>query len=131
MFLQFWNNSALESLSWMPDDNGVISEYAEYWPSFVQRYGDLIGIDAIQVGEQTAANIQWLLAEIANAPRTIVHSDLRADNLLFGTNSSQNTVRIIDWQLAIRSMGAFDIARLLGGSEPPLSSTPRRQSDSE
>lgn len=115
----FWDNSALDSLSWMPDDNGIVSQFSQYWPAFVQQLGDLIGADGVQVGEQAASNIHWLQAQMRCAPRTIVHSDLRADNLLFGADNSENAVKILDWQLAVRSMGAFDIARLLGGSEPP------------
>ena len=50
-------------------------------------------------------------------PPTLVHADLRADNLLFGPVGTPDEVIIIDWQLAIRGMGAFDIARLMARGE--------------
>ena len=50
-------------------------------------------------------------------PPTIVHCDLREDNLLFGKPGTPEEVLIVDWQLAIRGMGAYDIASLQGGSE--------------
>src|SRR5262249_59825465 len=45
-----------------------------------------------------------------------VHSDYRADNLLFDAPSRPDPVVVLDWQLAIRSRGALDVARLLCGS---------------
>jgi thiamine kinase-like enzyme len=49
---------------------------------------------------------------------TLVHGDLRADNLLFGRHPARSEIVILDWQLANRSLGAIDLARLLGGREP-------------
>lgn len=45
-------------------------------------------------------------------PVTLLHGDLRADNLLF----SKGRVFLVDWQIAARGLGTFDLARLIGGS---------------
>src|SRR5207253_5419777 len=81
---------------------------------------DVVGAAGRAVGERLlGGGAAWVEAEIERRPRTVVHSDLRADNLLFGTPGSDDAVLIVDWQIAIRSMGAFDVARLMGGSELP------------
>jgi hypothetical protein len=49
---------------------------------------------------------------------TLIHGDLRADNLLLGEGDPCSEIVILDWQLANRSLATIDIARLLGGSEP-------------
>lgn len=116
---KFWDNPALERLDWMPRSNGIEKEFGTHWPSFARHFGDSIGADGIEVGEGICAADFWLEQEMQRSPSTIVHCDLRADNLLFGPPDSDDSVLIIDWQLAIRGMGAFDVARILGGSEPP------------
>lgn len=116
---RFWNNEAIESLAWMPRTNAFGDRYRENWPSFVKYASERISPAAMNVGERVGASLDWLEAEMHRAPPTVVHNDLRADNLLFGKPDTEEAVFIVDWQLATRSMGAFDVARLLGGSEPP------------
>jgi thiamine kinase-like enzyme len=47
---------------------------------------------------------------------TIAHGDYRIDNLFFGPASSSRPLVAIDWQIAMRSRGAVDVAYFLGGS---------------
>lgn len=115
----FWDNAALDALDWMPSSNPIDVDYDRKWPSLVTHFGYLLSEAAIAVGDRLADSHAWLVAEIARRPRTVVHSDLRADNLLFGRPGTPEEILVVDWQLAIRSMGAFDVARLMGGSELP------------
>lgn len=113
---EFWSSSELNAMSWMPEHEGLLAEgYQEHWSSFARAYAHRIGGDAIRLGEQVADRLDQLEAEIAKRPMTMIHCDLRADNLLFGNDDE---VVILDWQLANRSLGAIDPARLMGGSEP-------------
>ena len=116
---RYWNNSTLEALRWMPTTNSISIDYEEKWDSFVKHFGKYADPQGLKVGERLGNSISWLENEISKRPKTIVHSDLREDNLLFGKPDSGEEVLILDWQLAIRSMGAFDVARLMGGSELP------------
>lgn len=121
---KFWNNDALATLDWMPvHEKRMTDAYAECWPAFQEAYGPRIGADAVTLGRRLRGAIDWLRAEMAARPRTICHSDFRADNLLFGEpggpGDTPSEVVVIDWQIATRSLGAVDVARLLGGSEPP------------
>ena len=45
-------------------------------------------------------------------PITLIHGDLRADNLLL----TRSKVFIVDWQIAALGLGGFDLARVIGGS---------------
>ncbi len=117
---RFWNNAALDALDWMPTSNHVESDYDAKWPSLVEHYGRFVGPAGLAVGERLlGGGAAWVENEIERRPRTIVHSDLRADNLLFGPAGTPDAVLVVDWQIAVRSMGAFDVARLMGGSELP------------
>ncbi len=116
---QYWGDAALSGLEWMPETNGTAVDWDEQWPSFVEHFGHCLEADGLALGERLVGNMQWVDAEIARRPRTIVHTDLRADNLMLGDVGTDEEILILDWQIAIRSMGAFDVARLMGGSELP------------
>jgi len=116
---KYWNNSALDALKWMPTTNGIFVDYVEKWDSFVKHFGSFVDPQALKVGEKLGPSISWLEEEISKRPKTIVHSNLKEDNLLFGNPNSDEAVLILDWQTTIRSMGAFDVAFLIGGSELP------------
>lgn len=117
---RFWGDAALAQLAWMPASNRVAVDFDAQWPSLEQHFGAAIGPAGLAVGARLrGGGAAWVEAEMARRPPTIVHSDLRADNLLFGPPDGDDAVLIVDWQLAVRSMGAFDIARLTAGSELP------------
>ena len=116
---KYWNNYDLEKLSWMPRRNNVSDNFSENWLSFVENYSQLISKDAIVLGDKLSNHIEWKNDEIEKRPLTLVHADLREDNLLFAPEGSAQGVLIIDWQLTIRNIGAADVARLMGGSEIP------------
>ena len=115
----YWNNSALEKLNWMPVTNAMAQDFNEKWDSFVEHYGDIICPEGLAVGEKLRGSLDWKKNEIERRPKTIVHSDLREDNILFGPENSGSEIIILDWQLTVRSIGAFDVARVISGSEIP------------
>jgi len=115
----FWESSRLRTLGWLPDHDPMWREgFEEHWPGFVAEYGVRLGREAHELGERVRANLDWIRQRIAGRPSTLIHADLRADNLLFGEPRSKDAVVVLDWQLATRSMAAIDPTRLLGGSEP-------------
>jgi hypothetical protein len=114
---QFWNNAALGSLSWMPESWELWRHFSDHWPSFVGHCRQWLGPEHMLLGQRVAKHSQWIIEQMDTAPRTIVHCDLREDNLLFGPQDSPEEVLIVDWQLAIRGMGAYDIASIQAGSE--------------
>ncbi|MEM7144172.1 MAG: phosphotransferase [Verrucomicrobiota bacterium] len=117
---RFWDNDALAKLTWMPTTNREFwGRFDSLWDSFVDNFDGSLDASARELGERFRGKSQWLEEEVGRRPATLVHSDLRADNILLGPPGTPDSVLILDWQLAARSLGAFDIARLMGGSELP------------
>jgi len=115
----YWKNPVLDSFEWLPSTNNIDLDYNENWDSFVELCGYFIDPEALKLGERLRTRIPWLFEEISKRPKTLVHDDMKVDNLLFGETGSDVDVVILDWQFVIRSMGAIDVARLIGGSMFP------------
>jgi len=120
---EWWQRPELDGLGWMPaaDDAAAVQmasqAYQYAWGPFLDRFGELLPPDARKIGERLAAGIGGLLAAFAAPPRTIMHGDYRMDNLFFGGNDGEFAV--IDWQLACRGRGTFDVAYLMSQSGAP------------
>ncbi|MEM7172160.1 MAG: phosphotransferase [Pseudomonadota bacterium] len=115
----FWNSPKLAKFNWAPTlDHFNLDSFAEAWPEFEEVYGLRLGPDGRKLGAFMVNHIGALEERIARRPHSIVHGDLRADNVLFGQGEHEGEVILLDWQLVTRSMPAFDIARVYGGSEP-------------
>lgn len=115
----FWDNDRLDSLGWLPDHDPLwFAGYEDHWPGFVREYEVRLGREGLALGEGVLHHLKWLAERLIERPSSLVHADLRADNIMFGDPQSDDAVVILDWQLATRSLAANDPTRLLGGSEP-------------
>jgi aminoglycoside phosphotransferase (APT) family kinase protein len=119
---RWWNDDSLDRYAWLiPADHEVnkrgLGLYAQAWPSFVERLGDRIPAAARDVGQRLGAHVISLLDELARSPRTVCHGDVRLDNMFFGPGDAAPT--FIDWQIAGRGVGTFDLAYFMSQSLDP------------
>jgi aminoglycoside phosphotransferase (APT) family kinase protein len=115
----WWDQPRLETLAWMPHRNIQPARYQAAWPQFLEMFRGHLSQEALALGEQLNLHLESLLIDMEQSPHTVVHSDFRADNLLFDDASCAEPVVVVDWQLAIRGRGVLDVARLLCGSMHP------------
>lgn len=114
---RWWDSPELEALDWMPTNNGDFApRYRQTWSHFVEEAGPLLPKGAIELGHRVGEHFELLQDRLAQPPRTICHWDFRADNIMFDDPAGPEPVVVLDWQLAIRSKGIFDVARLIAGS---------------
>lgn len=115
----FWDNAALDAIGWAPEhDHFHTDTFVDAWPTFADAFALRIGKRALAIGEAVAENLEALERRIAERPAALVHGDLRADNLMFGKPGEADEVLMLDWQLVHKTSATYDIARLIGGSEP-------------
>lgn len=115
----FWRDASLQGLDWLPSHRYWFSDPdLGLLEAFLQEYGLRIGPQMAQLLPEVMAQLPLIDAEIASRPFTLIHGDLRADNLMFGGDDDDPDAAILDWQTACRDLGALDLAYLLGGSEP-------------
>lgn len=116
----WWRAPLLDELHWMPRLDEPINlaagqQYRDAWPVFLERIGDGLGPEALELGERTQRVFEDLLRDGVNeAPLTICHGDFRADNLMFDDGASKaEEVALLDWQISYRGPAITDVAYFL------------------
>lgn len=118
----WWQNDRLASLHWLdtystpPFTSGVISNYRAGWPTFVERVGSDLSPAMRDYGERLPSLIPWLFEELTRPPLTFLHGDLRLDQLFFAVDSDDPLVTALDWQIAGKGRGAYDVSYFLSQS---------------
>ncbi len=113
---RWWDHPDLDTLSWLPPmNNPLYKGYGQMLPDLAallrQQWGDRLDPAGFEVLEVLTTKYESLLDWlVTSAPQTFCHYDLRPDNILVEPTG----VCVLDWQLAVRNRGAFDIAYFLG-----------------
>jgi hypothetical protein len=113
-----WGNPDLAALPWLnrsgPDAAALLAAVVtDLYPGFRDRYAGRLEPGTAGLIEDFLPHIGRYLAGL-DEPRTIVHGDFRADNLLFG----QTRPVVLDWQTAGFGAATGDLAYFLGSSLP-------------
>ena len=114
---RFWNSPALRQTPGLPRHHYMRAhEVGKHLPKFL-RWAKLTERDRA-LFRNLHRQVSAALHRLRQQPLTLVHGDLRSDNIFYGRSS----VKFIDWGLALAGNAAFDLARLAGGSaRKPLS----------
>ena len=115
----WWGKVMVDELDWVPISAGpriemVAELLPQVGPIFMERFGD-------RLGPEGAAHAEWFIANVlpcyrglaATAETTLIHSDYRVENIMFG---GETEAVVIDWQGLARGVGTYDLAYLLSGS---------------
>jgi len=89
--------------------------YMSNLASTLTRFGKYFSDRTRRLAEAYGARVAAHVGEIAAGPRTVVHGDVRMDNMFFGAGGTDD-VAIIDWQASGLGCGLYDVAYFLGGS---------------
>lgn len=129
---RWWNDSQIGGLDWLPrlDGDGRIQNMttlaAHGWEPLCGLMGNKFSPAEQALGAELPDQIEAALRSLASMPSTLIHGDLRADNLLFSPD--HRTVTLIDWQGCGTGPPAFDLAYFMSQS---LTVESRRQHEDE
>jgi aminoglycoside phosphotransferase (APT) family kinase protein len=111
-----WGDPAVAALPWMPAHDQASAARMETFVAsvrvrFLRRFGDRLHPEVTALVDRFIPRVGRYLAD-RPGPRTVVHGDFRADNLMVdGTG-----VIVLDWQTVGYEPGVTDLAYLLGAS---------------
>jgi fructosamine-3-kinase len=115
LHMYLWNDVRLSQMPSLARDNAdlIRALFPQLYLGFRERYAERLAPEILDVG---AGIVDKLDAYLAREPsvRTIVHGDLRIDNILFAPDGG--ACWIVDWQTLGRGSGAADLAYLVGTS---------------
>jgi Ecdysteroid kinase-like family len=113
-----WDSAELAALPWLnrssPEASALLTAVlTDLYPGFRDRYAGRLEPDTVALVEDFLPLAASYMSADAG-PRTIVHGDFRADNLLFGGARPV----VLDWQTASFGPGPGDLSYFLGSSLP-------------
>jgi Ecdysteroid kinase-like family len=111
-----WGSTALAELPWLnrssPEGAQLMTAAVTgMFPGFRDRYGARLEQETLPLIEDFLPRTAGYL-EARDGPRTIVHGDFRADNLLFG----RARPIVLDWQTCSFGAGLGDLSYFLASS---------------
>jgi hypothetical protein len=118
----FWDSPALEGLPWLRapmDDLGprpLLYELA--LPVFESRYEGWLEGRALESVRRFAELMPDYFQRYSQSPRTLIHGDLRADNLAFQSSLQGSGLVVFDWAGSRRALGVCDLAFFLACGLP-------------
>ena len=115
-----FGSPVLERSGWLnrstPDSDAfTASVVASVYPAFVERYGDQLSPEHRELFDAFIPQMEQWFA-LRGGPRTIVHGDLRLDNLLF---TQEPRPVIVDFQTMNWGNAGYDLAYFVGGCLTP------------
>jgi Phosphotransferase enzyme family len=121
---EWWESPKLRDIDWVPlgesDINkGGMALYPIAWPLFLQQHGSALPDDFRRIGERLSDRVVGMLDRFKDRPRTLCHGDYRLDNMFFGVRPEHAPITLVDWQIAIRTTGTYDVAYFVSQSLPP------------
>jgi hypothetical protein len=113
-----WGSAELAALPWLnrssPESTALLTAVVtDLFPGFRDRYADQVEPGTLELIADFVPRAGRYLTD-RNEPRTIVHGDFRADNLLFGPARPV----VLDWQTASFGTATSDLSYFLGSSLP-------------
>ncbi|MHB8574729.1 MAG: phosphotransferase [Dehalococcoidia bacterium] len=116
---QWWNHPRLNELAWVPESSSEINKmglrmYPMAWKLFMERMGHALPEQMIRTGEKLGAYTDTILDQFAiGVPHTLLHGDYRLDNFFFAGRPGDEPLAVLDWQIAMRGVGTYDVGYML------------------
>ena len=116
-----WSDGRADHHQWLPDladpsSAGMMAMFDDAFPITMERYSHVIPEHMRDWGPRWAPGAMDWVSRFVAQPGTIIHGDYRTDNFMFGAGGD---VTVLDWQLASRSPGAYDLQYYLAISADP------------
>jgi Ser/Thr protein kinase RdoA (MazF antagonist) len=127
----WWHDAA--DADWIPgwgiDSRRRHERYLRVADSFMSRHARVLPARVGQLVEHLKSAYPRVLEELVGGPRTIIHGDLHADNVLLAEVAEESlSAFLLDWQMVALGPPAVDLNLLLVGS---MTTDARRSHEAE
>jgi len=118
MHARYWGQVDDPSLAWAPridgqvQTEGMTAACAGAWQTCVDRFGAVMAPGLLAARDRFLAAVPELHRMMGRCALTLIHGDVRLDNLMFGAAPGHRPVVLLDWTLTVSS-GVHDLAYLM------------------
>ncbi len=121
---KWWESPELAALDWVPAVNSDVIKlaavaYAQALEPFLTNFGDHLSGAEREMALKYMHRMNPIQDAFASAPNTLCHGDLRLDNVFWGSVDGTAPVTLVDWQIAVKARGPYDVAYFLSQSVDP------------
>ena len=121
---RWWTTPALDALDWLPAVNSPIIKfsalaYAQALGPCLENFSGHFSPAQAEIAQALLPRLNPIQDEFAKAPYTLCHGDLRLDNVFWGSPDNSSPVTLVDWQIALKARGPYDIAYFMSQSVEP------------
>lgn len=117
----FWDDPSLVAMDWTcriidpPNPQALGPALQASWPIIESQFADLLPGELFDAARRMPDSIVSLMDALSEPPLTLLHGDVRLDNVFF---SGDGSVSLIDWQICGLGRGPYDVAYFLSQSLP-------------
>ena len=119
---EFWESPTFDAeLSWLPFGwdppmpQGVQHGVSTAWEPFLAGFGDRVDDDIRAIGERFPTVVEEMMY-FPDKATTLAHGDYRLDTLFFRRHHDGPEVIAIDWQICVKTVGAYDLGYFISQS---------------
>jgi hypothetical protein len=121
---QWWESAELDALDWIPAPGAPQLKLAQgsammSIEPFLQNFGSRLTDRQREVAMALPPRMMAMQDAFSTRPYTLCHGDLRLDNIFFGSVDGSRPLTLIDWQIAVKARGPYDMAYFLSQSIDP------------
>jgi Ser/Thr protein kinase RdoA (MazF antagonist) len=115
----YWGDVDRPELSFVPRVNGDLHRNnmsdacGVGWDPCIERFPQAMTPAIRAVRDRFVGSARALHDRVGGLTQTVIHGDLRLDNIMLGQHAGQLPLVILDWQGILVSAGAQDVAYLL------------------
>ncbi len=115
-----WNDPTLADVDWLNgnDPDTSTDGYAVIWsmvfPGFAATYERYLTAEMLDLAERFGPHLGTFIGG-RSRPFSLVHTDYRLDNMLFGTDEGGPPITVVDWGSPAHGMPITDLSYFCGG----------------
>ena len=121
--IRWWNAKEIGLFTWLPTRKEVMTRDAERFKTIwdncsrMQYFTDELPVGGFDAGRKLIERYPLLAGVMPEDKLTIIHGDLKTDNMFFDTNTPENPLILVDWGGTTNlGRGIYDISYLLNSA---------------
>jgi hypothetical protein len=110
----WWGDERLDQLPWLamkgmltPEEAPLV--FSQNWESFLGKLSIPVTEELLWAGDLCARYLRAVSVSMYTEPRTLIHNDVKADNLLVA-GDGEPSLAFVDWQLTTAARPVLDLA---------------------